>query len=123
MLKVTNVKVLSEQHLRVGFNDGLVRDVDCSFLFHGPLGEQLRDPEYFGMARIDEEAGTVVWPNGLDPAPEILHGDLETIGPASVEQRGAVPRTTAEEIANATGGPFTEPELDAAHRWLPAPPR
>jgi hypothetical protein len=26
---------------------------------------------------VDDEARTVVWPNGLDPAPELLHGDCE----------------------------------------------
>jgi hypothetical protein len=87
MLKVTDVKVLSRQHLRVRFNDGLVRDVDCSFLFRGPLGEQLRDPGYFALARVDVEAGTVVWPNGLDPAPEILYRDREPIQSMSVDAR------------------------------------
>jgi Protein of unknown function (DUF2442) len=77
MLRVTDVKPLDGHRLRVEFNDGVVRDVDCTFLLHGTLGEPLRDPEYFGQARVDEDARTVVWPNGLDPAPELLHGDYE----------------------------------------------
>jgi hypothetical protein len=77
MLRVTNVQPLAGHHLRVTFNDGVVRNVDCAFLLHGALGEPLRDPEYFRQVRVDEEARTVVWPNGLDPAPELLHGDHE----------------------------------------------
>ena len=77
MLRVTDVKPLDDHRLRVSFNDGVVRDVDCSFLFRGTLGQPLRNPEYFMQVRVDEEGGTVVWPNGLDPAPELLHGDYE----------------------------------------------
>jgi uncharacterized protein DUF2442 len=77
MLRVTDVEPLDGYRLRVTFNDGVMRDVDCSFLLHGTLGEPLRDPEYFRQARVDHEARTVVWPNGLDPAPELLHGDYE----------------------------------------------
>jgi hypothetical protein len=75
MLRVTEVEPLEDYCLRVVFNDGAVRTVDCSFLLHGTLGESLRDPDYFRRVRVDEEARTVVWPNGLDPAPELLHGD------------------------------------------------
>jgi Protein of unknown function (DUF2442) len=82
MLRVTEVEPLDGYRLRVVFNDGVVREVDCSFLLHGTLGEPLRDLEYFRQAGVDEEAGTVVWPNGLDPAPELLHGDYEPEAPA-----------------------------------------
>lgn len=75
MLRVTQAEPLKDCVLRVTFNDGVVRDVDCSFLLRGTLGEPLRDPEYFRQARVDEESRTVVWPNGLDPAPELLHAD------------------------------------------------
>jgi Protein of unknown function (DUF2442) len=81
MLRVTDVEPLDDRRLRVTFNDGVVRDVDCSFMFHGTLGEPLRDPDYFRQARVDKEARTVVWPNGLDPAPELLHGDHEPPSP------------------------------------------
>jgi hypothetical protein len=77
MLRVTAVKPLDGYRLHVEFNDGVARDVDCSFLLHGTLGEPLRDPEYFRQARVDQDARTVVWPDGLDPAPELLHGDYE----------------------------------------------
>lgn len=77
VLRVTEVEPIDDHRLRISFNDGVVREVDCSFLFRGPLGEPLRDPQYFKQVRVDEEGGTVVWPNGLDPAPELLHGDYE----------------------------------------------
>ena len=78
MLRVTSVKPLDGYRLRATVNDGVVRDVNCAFLLHGALGEPLRDPKYFRQVRVDGEARTVVWPNGLDPAPELLHGDCET---------------------------------------------
>jgi hypothetical protein len=90
MLRVTSVEPLHDHRLRVGFNDGVVRDVDCSFLLHGTLGEPLRDLDYFRRVRVDEEARTVVWPNGLDPAPELLHGDHEP--PSSPRPRSAAVR-------------------------------
>lgn len=77
MLRVTQVEPIDGRRLRVAFNDGVVREVDCSFLLHGTLGEPLREPDYFRQVRVDDESGTVTWPNGLDPAPEILHGDYE----------------------------------------------
>lgn len=87
MLRVTDIEPLEGHRLRVAFNDGLVREVDCSFLLHGTLGKPLRDPNYFRQARVDEEARTVVWPNGLDPAPELLHGghDRRTPAPSTTQ--------------------------------------
>jgi hypothetical protein len=91
MLRVTAVTPLEPYHLRVEFNDGVVRDVDCTFLLRGSLGEPLRDPDYFQQVRVDEELRTIVWPNGLDPAPELLHGDCEWSG----KTRGDSHRTAA----------------------------
>jgi len=73
MLHVTEVTVLDPPVLRVEFNDGVVREIDCSFLLHGTLGEPLKNPDYFRQVRVDPELRTIVWPNGLDPAPELLH--------------------------------------------------
>ena len=73
MLKVTDVEPLEGHRLRVSFNDGVVREIDCAFLLHGTLGTPLKDLDYFRKVRVDDEARTIVWPNGLDPAPELLH--------------------------------------------------
>ncbi|HUN78197.1 MAG TPA: DUF2442 domain-containing protein [Solirubrobacteraceae bacterium] len=77
MLRVISVEPLGEYRLRIAFSDGVSRDVDCAFLLRGTLGEPLRDPDYFRQVRVDDDARTIVWPNGLDPAPELLHGDFE----------------------------------------------
>jgi hypothetical protein len=82
MLRVTDVEPLDGYRLRVSFNDGLVHEIDCAFLLHGALGEPLRDRGYFRQVRVDQDARTIVWPNGLDPAPELLHGDYEFPSPA-----------------------------------------
>ena len=40
--------------------------------------EPLRaDPELFRQVRVDEELGTIVWPNGADMDPDVLHGDFD----------------------------------------------
>ena len=80
MIRVTAVTPLNPPVLRIAFSDGLIREIDCGFLLHGTLGEPLKDPEYFRQVRVDEELRTIVWPNGLDPAPELLHGGLEPAG-------------------------------------------
>jgi hypothetical protein len=89
MLRVTEVLALEPYRLRITFNDGVVRDVDCSFLLRGTLGEPLRDAEYFRQVRVDHEARTIVWPNGLDPAPELLHDDHELAVSTNARQRAA----------------------------------
>jgi hypothetical protein len=76
-IRVTAVEALDGYRLRLTFNDGLVRQVDCSNLLHGKLGAALQDPAYFRQVRVDEASRTIVWPNGLDPDPDVLHGDYE----------------------------------------------
>ncbi len=74
-LRITTVEPLGGHSLRLTFNDGLVREVDLSPLLHGPLGEPLRDLDYFRQVRVDADSRTIVWPNGLDPDPDMLHDD------------------------------------------------
>jgi len=73
---VTGVAVARDFVLDVTFADGATREVDLSNDLSGPIFEPLKSPEYFRLAKFDEEAGTVVWPNGADLAPEFLrYGD------------------------------------------------
>jgi hypothetical protein len=62
--------------LRVSFADGSVRIVDLEPLLSdavGPVFEPLRDPAFFAQVTVDAETATVVWPNGADLAPDVLH--------------------------------------------------
>ena len=76
------VAVLPPYAIRVTFDDGVVRDVDLADDLWGPMFEPLKDPAYF--ARVKVEDGDVVWPNGLDLDPLVLHGDFP---PAKREQQ------------------------------------
>lgn len=58
----------------VRFEDGTAGDVDLGYLTeYGGVFEPLKDPEYFAQLRADAEAGTIVWPNDADIAPETLY--------------------------------------------------
>ena len=86
--RVTSVEPLEGFRLRLTFTDGLVRDVDLSEDLWGQMAEPLQDPDYFRRVSVDTELGTVVWPNGYDLDPDVLHGDHEPVGrPAAHSSR------------------------------------
>jgi hypothetical protein len=70
---VIGVEVSGEYRLRLTFDDGTVGEVDFAGREWRGVFEPLRDPEYFARVTVDTEAGTVVWPNGADMAPEPLY--------------------------------------------------
>src|SRR5215210_7166327 len=75
---VVGVAVILPHVMRLLFDDGVVRDVKyVPGEAQGSLLVPLDDPAYFAQVRVDAEARTVAWPNGLDLAPEVLHGDHE----------------------------------------------
>jgi Protein of unknown function (DUF2442) len=75
LVDVTGVEVIGEYRLRLTFEDGTVGDVDFAGRdWHGVF-EPLREPEYFARVRVDREAGTIAWPDGLDMAPEPLYAE------------------------------------------------
>jgi len=70
--------------VHVCFDDGLIADVDLSYLMdYGGVFEPLRETTYFRRLRADTEAGTIVWPNEADIAPETLYAHAK---------RGPVPQ-------------------------------
>ena len=55
-------------------DDGQERDVDLLPFLRGPVFEPLiRDSALFERVRVDPELGTIVWPNGADIDPDVLH--------------------------------------------------
>ena len=85
LVDVTAVEVLEERTVHLWFSDGTERVVDLTPFLWGPVFEAIaKDDDVFRSVRADPEAGTIVWPNGADLAPEVLHGDFE---PASRKPR------------------------------------
>jgi Protein of unknown function (DUF2442) len=78
LVHVTSVEVLEGFTLRLSFDDGTTRDLDVRKLLRGPIFQPLRnDPDLFRQVKVDEELGTIVWPNGADIDPVVLHGSAE----------------------------------------------
>jgi len=75
---LTEAHVVNEYVVHVRFEDGTTADVDLSFLRASRgVFEPLHDPAYFARLCVDTEAGTIVWPNGADIAPETLYADAQ----------------------------------------------
>lgn len=75
LVDVTAVEVIGEYRLRLTFQDGTVGDVDFSGREWQGVFEPLRDPSYFARVGLDQDAGTIAWPDGLDMAPEPLYAE------------------------------------------------
>jgi hypothetical protein len=73
LVHVTLVEVVGDHQLRLVFEDGTRGEIDFSTWDWRGVFEPLHDPAYFGSVVVDEELGTIVWPNGADLAPETLH--------------------------------------------------
>ena len=78
---VTAVRVIPPYTLEVTFDDGVIRRVDVEPTLTKGIFVPLRDPALFARVTVDDEAGTVVWPNGADLAPEFLYESGTQISP------------------------------------------
>lgn len=73
MIHVTAVEVVGDHRLRVSFDDGTNGEVQFTADDWGGVFDALRDLEFFAQVTLDDELGTIVWPNGADVASETLH--------------------------------------------------
>jgi Protein of unknown function (DUF2442) len=82
---LTKAMVVHDYVVEVVYADGLVAEVDLSYLKAlGPVFEPLSDPDYFRRLRASRDANTILWPNGTDIAPESLYAAaLEAVGSAA----------------------------------------
>jgi len=73
IVHVVDARCVGDHRLLLEFEDGTNGELDFSGEeWRGVFGP-LRDPGFFGRVELDEELGTIVWPNGADFAPETLH--------------------------------------------------
>jgi hypothetical protein len=83
MVRIRGVETLDGFRVRLALSDGTTREVDLGPYLNGPVFEPVRvQPAFFRAVRVDDELGTLVWPNGADIDPDVLiHGRI----PAALE--------------------------------------
>jgi hypothetical protein len=73
--RVKEVRHLGEYRLESGFMDGTKGELDLKerVVGRGGVFTPLQDIGFFKQVKIDSEAGTIVWPNGVDFCPDVLY--------------------------------------------------
>jgi hypothetical protein len=73
--RIQGARVTRQMCLELDFTDGTHGIVDLGPMIagHGGVFEPFRDPAFFAQVAVDYDAGTVVWPNGVDLDPDVLY--------------------------------------------------
>jgi hypothetical protein len=78
LVRVKGVEVLDGFRVRLTFTNDAQKVIDLDTYLRGPVFEPIRnDAKLFRAVRVDEEAGTIVWPNGADLDPDVLYLGLK----------------------------------------------
>lgn len=87
MVRIMEVEALDGFKVRLTFTDESRKVVDLEAFLRGPVFEPVRSsPEFFRRVSVDEEAGTIVWPNGADLDPDVLYLGLKPAWMETEEQ-------------------------------------
>lgn len=73
IVHVTDVEPLGGHLLFLRFEDGTEGELNFSTESWQGVFAPLEAPDYFARVEVDDDLGTIVWPNGADIAPETLH--------------------------------------------------
>ena len=75
MPRIVSVRRVDDYRLELGFTDGASGVVDLRerIIGRGGVFRALEDPEFFRQVKVDAEAGTIFWPNGVDFCPDVLY--------------------------------------------------
>ncbi len=73
--RVKQVRHVGDHRLVLTFTDDTTRELDfrSRIVGRGGVFRPLEDVEFFKQVKVDPEAGTIVWPNGVDFCPDVLY--------------------------------------------------
>ncbi|MEK6602143.1 MAG: DUF2442 domain-containing protein [Candidatus Binatota bacterium] len=77
--RVVSFEKVAPFTLKVLFNDETSQVIDFRLVLKGELYGALQNQSLFDQVRIDPEVHTLVWPNGADFDPAILHNWSESL--------------------------------------------
>ena len=70
---VTEFELVGAYTVRVVFDDDTEQVIDLEPVLYGEMYAPLRELQLFRRVRLDPEVKTLVWPNGADFDPYVLH--------------------------------------------------
>jgi hypothetical protein len=73
--RITSVRHVQDYTLELSFADGTTKQVDFRrrVVGRGGVFVPLEDVAFFKRVKVNSEAGTIVWPNGVDFCPDVLY--------------------------------------------------
>ena len=73
--RVKQVRHVRDYRLELSFTDGTTGELDFRqrVVGRGGVFRELEDVGFFQQVQVDSEAGTIVWPNGVDFCPDVLY--------------------------------------------------
>jgi hypothetical protein len=75
MVHIVGVELADSFKLLLEFNTGERKLVNIEQYLRGPIFQPVReDPGCFNQVKVDDELGTIVWPNGAAIDPDVLYG-------------------------------------------------
>ena len=82
--RITAVEPRPEYRVWIRFEDGLEGELSLAHLVGQGVFAAWKDEIEFRKVFVDEECGTIAWPDGVDLAPDALYARLkESTSPAS----------------------------------------
>ncbi len=75
--RVRGVRHLKDYELEITFSDATVAPLDLRrrVVGRGGVFAPLESVDFFAKVTVDQEAGTLVWPNGVDFCPDVLYSE------------------------------------------------
>ena len=70
---VTGFEIVGPYTLRLTFDDNTEQVINFEPVLYGEVFGPLQNPELFNQVDLDPEIRTLVWPNGADFDPWMLH--------------------------------------------------
>jgi hypothetical protein len=74
LVDIVEVRPLERHRLFLRFADGVEGEIDLDTIVRWEgVFAPLRAPDRFAEVRVNPDLGTIVWPNGADIDPDVLH--------------------------------------------------
>jgi hypothetical protein len=73
--RIIHVEHVQGYTLALTFTNGVQAELDLRdrVIDRGGMLAPLSEIDFFGRVQVDPEAGTLVWPNGVDFCPDVLY--------------------------------------------------